>query len=131
MQVRGYWYLVSNSLILLIQIIGKASKIVRLMRIMRVLRILRMVRHFVGLQSLFYTIHKAYKEIGLILVIFFVTVIMFSTMVFAFETDWEFYDCVWWGLLTLTTVGYHKQPTSVLGKITGGLCAICGLDTEY
>ena len=97
------------------------------MRIMRVLRILRMVRHFVGLQSLFYTIHKAYREIGLILVIFLVTVIMFSTMVFAFEIDWEFYDCIWWGLLTLTTVGYHKQPSSVLGKLTGGLCALCGV----
>ena len=71
------------------QIIGKASKIVRLMRIMRVLRILRMVRHFVGLQSLFYTIHKAYREIGLILVIFLVTVIMFSSLVFAFEREGE------------------------------------------
>ena len=97
------------------------------MRIMRVLRILRMVRHFVGLQSLFYTIHKAYREIGLILVIFLVTVIMFSTMVFAFESDWTFYDCIWWGLLTLTTVGYHHQPTTMLGQLVGGLCALCGV----
>ena len=39
-----------------------------------------MVRHFVGLQSLVYTIHKAYKEIGLILIIFTVTVIMFAAL---------------------------------------------------
>ena len=69
-----------------------------------------MVRHFVGLQSLFYTIHKAYREIGLIMVIFLVTVVMFSTLVFAFEVEsgggevWTFYDCIWWSLLTLTTV---------------------------
>ena len=92
-----------------------------------------MVRHFVGLQSLFYTIHKAYREIGLILVIFLVTVIMFSTLVFAFEVEsggggaWSFYDCIWWSLLTLTTVGYHHQPLSALGKLTGGLCALCGV----
>ena len=103
------------------------------MRIMRVLRILRMVRHFVGLQSLFYTIHKAYREIGLILVIFLVTVIMFSALVFAFEAEsgvggvWTFYDCIWWSLLTLTTVGYHHQPLSALGKLTGGLCALTGV----
>ena len=100
---------------------------------MRVLRILRMVRHFVGLQSLFYTIHKAYREIGLILVIFLVTVIMFSALVFAFEAEsgvggvWTFYDCIWWSLLTLTTVGYHHQPLSALGKLTGGLCALTGV----
>ena len=62
------------------QIIGKASKILRLLRLMRILRIFKMVRHFVGLQSLIYTIHRAYKEIGMILIIFIVTVIMFSTL---------------------------------------------------
>ena len=81
-----------------------------------------MVRHFVGLQSLVYTIHKAYKEIGLILIIFTVTVIMFAALggqyihflakyfnfeilislsVFSFEREldtkanWSFYDCIW------------------------------------
>ena len=62
------------------QIIGKASKIIRLLRLMRILRIFKMVRHFVGLQSLLYTIHRAYKEIGMILIIFAVTVIVFSTL---------------------------------------------------
>ena len=34
----------------------QASQIVRTVRIMRFLRIFRMIRHFVGLQSLFYTL---------------------------------------------------------------------------
>ena len=63
------------------------------------------------------------QELGLILVMFVVTVLMFSSLVFAFERegvrddrgsrareDWSFYDCIWWGLMTLTTVGYHQQP---------------------
>ena len=71
---------------------------------------------------------------------FIVTVLMFSSLVFAFENEaeknvdedpdfevvshitniffknnilqepWSFYDCIWWGLMTLTTVGYHQQP---------------------
>merc|ERR1712240_665181 len=62
-----------------------------------------------------------------------VTVLMFSSLMFAFERDgphpelWSFYDCIWWALLTLTTVGYHLQPETNLGKMACGLCALCGL----
>ena len=38
-------------------------------RIMRLLRILKMIRHFVGLQSLLYTLHQAWQELGLILIL--------------------------------------------------------------
>ena len=115
------------------QIIGKAGKLIRLMRIMRILRIFKMVRHFVGLQSLIYTLHMAYKQLGLILIIIAVTVLMFSALVFAFERDgpdpssWSFYDCIWWALFTLTTVGYYLQPSTFLGKLACGLCALCGI----
>ena len=115
------------------QIIGKAGKLIRLMRIMRILRIFKMVRHFVGLQSLIYTLHMAYKQLGLILIIIAVTVLMFSSLVFAFERDgpdapsWSFYDCIWWALFTLTTVGYYLQPSTFLGKLACGLCALCGI----
>ena len=44
-----------------LQIIGKAGKQFRFLRFMRILRIFKMVRHFVGLQSLIYTIYQAYK----------------------------------------------------------------------
>ena len=115
------------------QIIGKASKIIRLVRVMRILRIFKMVRHFVGIQSLLYTLHQAYKELGLLLLLVLVTVLMFSSLVFAFEREgpradqWSFYDSIWWGLMTLTTVGYHRQPETVLGKLVCGLCALCGI----
>ena len=116
-----------------IEIIGKAGKLIRLIRILRILRIFKMIRHFVGLQSLVYTLHQAYKDVGLLLIIISVTVLMFSSLVFAFEREgpnsgsWSFYDCIWWGLMTLTTVGYHIQPDSDMGKLACGLCALCGV----
>ena len=115
------------------EIIGKAGKLIRLIRILRILRIFKMIRHFVGLQSLVYTIHQAYKDVGLLLIIISVTVLMFSSLVFAFEREgpnsgsWSFYDCIWWGLMTLTTVGYHIQPDTDMGKLACGLCALCGI----
>ena len=64
---------------------------------------------------------------------FVVTVLMFSSLIFAFEregpeaSNWSFYDCIWWGLMTLTTVGYHLQPSTFFGKFICGLCALCGV----
>jgi hypothetical protein len=51
-------------------------------------------------------------------------------------TDKEFQSCFftsgypvfWWGIMTLTTVGYdHKSPQTFLGKVVGGLCALSGI----
>ena len=69
------------------EIIGKAGKLIRLIRLMRILRIFKMIRHFVGLQSLVYTLHQAYKDLCLILLIVSVTILMFSSLVFAFERE--------------------------------------------
>ena len=69
------------------EIIGKATQIMRTIRVMRFLRIFRMVRHFVGLQSLIYTLHKAWKELGLIILIVLITILIFSTLVFSFEQE--------------------------------------------
>ena len=51
---------------------------------------------------------------------------LFSVSAAEYE-DWSFYDCIWWGLMTLTTVGYHIQPQTFLGKLSCGLCALCGV----
>ena len=52
---------------------------------MRILRIFKMVRHFVGLQSLLYTLHEAWKELGIIFLVVTITMLIFSSLVFAFE----------------------------------------------
>lgn len=112
-----------------LQVIGKAGKIIRLLRIMRIMRIFKMVRHFAGLQSLVYTLQQAYKELGLLFVIVIVAILLYTSLIFAIETEgpeaerWSFYDSFWWGLMTLTTVGYDMNPATFFGKFICGLCA--------
>lgn len=92
-------------------IIGKAGKVLRLVRVTRILRVFKLVRHFAGLQSLFATLKQAHKELGLLIMLIGVCVLTFSSLVYFSEKDeqdWTFIDSFWWGLLTITTVGYGK-----------------------
>jgi len=125
-----------------IQIIGKAGKIVRLIRVMRILRIFKLVRHFAGLQSLLFTLRQAYKELGLLMLLVAVAILTFSSLVYFAEKEgyqerkeeagdtevnhWTFAESFWWGLMTITTVGYDLDPKTFLGKLIGGFCALCG-----
>ena len=115
-------------------IIGKAGKLVRLVRVLRIMRIFKLVRHFAGLQSLIYTLNQAYKELGLLMLLVGVAVLTFASLVYFAEKDsdnnggWTFLDSFWWGIMTLTTVGYdHKNPETFMGKVIGGLCALVGI----
>ena len=40
---------------------------------------------------------------------------------------WTYLDSFWWSLMTITTVGQEDNPTSELGKLSGGLCALVGV----
>merc|ERR1719237_264598 len=134
------------------QIIGKAGKIIRLVRVMRILRVFKLVRHFAGLQSLLHTLQQAYQELGLLLVLVAVAILTYSSLVYFAEKDpdriglicnttrdptipvemdpcysWTFIESFWWGLMTLTTVGYDLNPKTMLGKLVGGFCALSGV----
>ena len=40
---------------------------------------------------------------------------------------WTFIEAFWWGLMTITTVGYELNPKTLLGKLIGGFCALSGI----
>ena len=106
----------------------------RVIRLVRVFRIFKLSRYSKGLQILGLTLQASILELGLLMFFLIIGVVIFSSVLYFAEADVQNFksipDTFWWGIITMTTVGYgDARPVTELGRVIGMLCAIMGAIT--
>ncbi|MFQ5764102.1 MAG: cyclic nucleotide-gated ion channel [Rhodospirillales bacterium] len=106
----------------------------RFLRVFRLLRLLKLTRYSPALQTLGTAVHTQRRTLAaafmviLILLVFASSVIYLLEHVAQPEAFASIPHAMWWGLATLTTVGYGDvTPISVGGKVFGALIMVLGI----
>jgi voltage-gated potassium channel len=109
-------------------------RFLRMFRLMALFRMFKVARYMEALVVFRKVIYERKEQLILsILFIFFILVII-STIMFYVERGNQpgkftsIPDTMWWGIATITTVGYGDMvPATPLGRFLGGLFAIAGV----
>jgi len=109
-------------------------RIIRFLRIFRLFRLFKMSRYVDSLNSLDDVVRSKKEELLVILVMIVMLLLFSSSVMYVVETEAQpdkFPDipsAMWWGVATLTTVGYGDvYPITGLGKLLGGFIAFLGI----
>lgn len=104
------------------------------LRLLRMIRLLKIMRYSHGLRSIALAIYSRRHELITTLFIFLVALVFVSFgMYFAEkEAQPEAFSSIpasmWWGIVTLTTLGYGDVvPITTLGKLIGAMSALVGI----
>ncbi|CAJ0955247.1 unnamed protein product, partial [Mesorhabditis belari] len=127
--------IVASIIVLVIGATGQvfAASAIRGLRFFQILRMLRIDRR-AGTWKLLGSVVWAHRqELLTTLYIGFLGLIFSSFLVYLCEKNTNdkystFADALWWGVITLSTVGYgDKTPETWPGKIIGAFCALLGI----
>ncbi|HYG04758.1 MAG TPA: ion transporter [Chryseosolibacter sp.] len=106
----------------------------RMFRLMRLFRLLKIARYLKAL-NIMQAVLKERREQLLVSIMFILfLLVIVSTMMFYIENEAQPQQfssipaTMWWGIATLTTVGYGDMiPLTPIGKMLGGMIAILGI----
>ncbi|KAL3310650.1 Potassium voltage-gated channel subfamily D member 1, partial [Cichlidogyrus casuarinus] len=104
------------------------------LRVFRVVRVFKFSRHSQGLRILGYTLKSCASELGFLLFSLTMAIIIFATVMYYAEKSEpqtsfiSIPSAFWYTIVTMTTLGYGDMvPTTIIGKIVGGMCSLCGV----
>jgi len=106
----------------------------RMLRIFRMLWLLKVLRYLPAIATITQVFHRQRKTLLAALVVMVTTLFIASTLMYLAERDVQpdafasIPQAMWWGMTTLTTVGYGDVvPTSVTGRVMGMIIMFLGI----
>ena len=109
-------------------------RMLRALRLMRLLRILKIGRYTAAAKTFQKVLERKKEEILLAFFILIIVLLLSSSMMYTVEHDAQpekFPDiphAMWWGIVTLATVGYGDvYPVTPLGQFIGGIVVVVGI----
>ncbi len=108
----------------------------RWLRVLRLLRLLKISNYSSALEDFFSAIKADWRSFSAALYLMVIALFLSSALMYIAEHDSQpekfssIPETMWWGLITLTTVGYGDvSPVTPIGKIIGAFTAIMGVCT--
>ena len=106
----------------------------RWLRVLRLLRLLKISNYSSALEDFFSAIKAEWSSFSAALYLMLIALFLSSSLMYIVEHNSQpekfssIPETMWWGLITLTTVGYGDvSPITPLGKIIGAFTAIMGV----
>ncbi len=110
------------------------GRILRLLRLFRLIRIFKMGRYSTAFKMIANVLNRRKEELLVTLTIVLLVLVLASSLMYYVEHEVqpEAFSSIpatmWWGVATLTTVGYGDvYPITSLGRILGAFIAIMGV----
>ncbi|MFD2718357.1 potassium channel family protein [Hymenobacter monticola] len=106
----------------------------RILRVVRLLRVLKVARYVRALHVIGHVIRRKRAELLVTLGVLGLMLLLVSSLMYIIESEAQpdkfgsIPDTMWWGVATLTTVGYGDVfPITPAGKLLSSLIAVLGL----
>ncbi|MDH7592935.1 MAG: ion transporter [Methanomicrobiales archaeon] len=109
-------------------------RFVRIVRLFRITRVLKFGRYSESIQTFERVFEKKWEELLMAFFVVLVILVLCSSVMYFAEHEVQpdkfgsIPDAMWWGVITLATVGYGDvYPITALGKVMGGFVALLGI----
>lgn len=110
------------------------TRFIRIIRLLRLFRLFKLARYSDPMQTLGDVFKSKAGDLAVAFFILFISLILASSLMYYAENKAQpelfssIPSAMWWGVITLTTIGYGDvYPVTVLGKIIGAGVAILGI----
>lgn len=114
--------------------LGIDLRSVRMLRLVRIARVAKLGRYSLAVHTLQNVVRSKAADLISLLGLLLVLLVVSSTVMYHFEYDAqpEAFSSIpatmWWGIVTLTTIGYgDMSPVTTAGRAFGGVIAILGI----